>query len=102
MLFRSDLRDRDRNDVIDGDLLIDAAGGTVVVKVRKGGAWVDLPFAGSQAHRLDVIATCATAVRGRNVSAWNAMSLQQKADAVQAELDAWAAIRGFVASRSWT
>ena len=44
----------------------------------------------------EIITTCAQVVRARGIAAWNAMSPQQKKDAVKAELDVRLAIRQFV------
>lgn len=41
----------------------------------------------------DVLTTCACAVRGRNVAAWNALTLAQKKAAVFAEADVWRDLR---------
>lgn len=44
----------------------------------------------------DILAMLATVVRGRNVSAWNAMTTQQKVEATLAEADVWKSIRAFI------
>ena len=45
----------------------------------------------------DVLATCALIVRARlGISAWNALTIQQKVDATIAEADVWKAIREFI------
>jgi hypothetical protein len=44
----------------------------------------------------DVLATCAQIVRARGITAWNAMTLQQKVTATLAEADVWVAIREFI------
>jgi hypothetical protein len=47
-------------------------------------------------RRKDVLATCAEIVRARGIPAWNAMTVQQKKDAVIAEAEVWVAIRQFI------
>ena len=47
-------------------------------------------------RRQDTLATCALVVRSRNVTAWNALTDQQKITAILTESDAWAAVRDFV------
>jgi hypothetical protein len=44
----------------------------------------------------DVLATCALIVRARGITAWNAMTVQQKKDATLAEADVWTNIRDFI------
>jgi hypothetical protein len=44
----------------------------------------------------DVLATCALIVRGRDIPAWNAMTLLQKKNATLAEADVWTNIRDFI------
>jgi hypothetical protein len=43
----------------------------------------------------DLLATLAVGIRGRNVAAWNALTIPQKVAATQAEADIWANIRDF-------
>lgn len=50
---------------------------------------------GASRHK-DVLTTCALIVRGRGIGAWNAMSAQQKTEAVLAEADAWRSMREFL------
>jgi uncharacterized membrane protein YidH (DUF202 family) len=44
----------------------------------------------------DVLAIIALIVRARGISAWNALTLQQKKDATLAEADVWITIRDFI------
>jgi hypothetical protein len=44
----------------------------------------------------DILTTLAMIVRAKNLSAWNAMTVQQKKDATFAEADVWVTIRDFV------
>ncbi len=44
----------------------------------------------------DALASCALSVRTRGIPAWNAMTTQQKKDAVLAEADIWTNLRDFI------
>lgn len=44
----------------------------------------------------DNLATIALVVRARGIAAWNAMTTQEKKDAVNAEVTVWVNIRGFI------
>lgn len=50
----------------------------------------------TESQRKDLVALCACAVRGRNVSAWTAMTTQQKVDATKAELNVFRGMREFI------